>query len=102
MSKYRLGYHKDSDLGRTDSIEEARRMAVKIYNGLDSHTKKVFVNKISIYSGKKHYGEVIFVGCSCVDSKGNLMVSDAQHPCYHKSYSKRVPQPFNPKTGKLL
>lgn len=86
MAKYRLGWHKDSYLGYANNLDDARKLAVKIWKeNPDAH---VMVNGIEIYVGKDRYGMIY--------------LSNPLHPKFHKDYSYHELNEFNPKTGKLL
>ena len=84
MAKYRLGWHKDSYLGYANNLDDARKLAVKIWKeNPDAH---VMVYGIEIYVGKVRYG-MIYLG-------------NPQHPLFHKDNSYYESIEFNPKTGK--
>lgn len=86
MVKYRLGWHKDSYLGYANNLDDARKLAVKIWKeNPDAH---VMVQGIEIYVGKDRYGMIY--------------LSNPHHPKFHKDYSYYELIEFNPKTGKLL
>ena len=86
MAKYRLGWHKDSYLGYANNLDDARKLAVKIWKeNPDAH---VMVQGIEIYVGKVRYGMIY--------------LSNPQHPKFHKDYAYYELIEFNPKTGKLL
>lgn len=86
MTKYRLGWHKDSYLGYANNLDDARKLAVKIWKeNPDAH---VMVQGIEIYVGKDRYGMIY--------------LSNPHHPKFHKDYSYYELIEFDPKTGKLL
>ena len=89
MTTYRIGFHKNNLPGRADSMDEARKIAVKIYNDLSPLDKNVAGTRLHIYRGQKEYARVYFEG-----GNGKWY--------YHVNYSSFAPRPFNPKTGKLM
>ena len=99
MTTYKIGFHKNNLPGRADSLDEARKTAVKIYNALSPLEKNVAGTTIRIYKGQKEYARVSLGGGSAVDSQGNSVTTKY---AYHVNYSRRVPWPFNPKTGELI
>ena len=99
MATYKIGFHKNNLPGRADNLDDARKVAVKVYESVSVFNKKVAGTVIRIYKGQKEYAQVLFGGSASVDSKGNVTMTGY---AYHKDYSPRAPQPFNPKTGKLM
>lgn len=86
MAKYRLGWHKDSYLGYANNLDNARKLAVKLWKeNPDAH---VMVQGMEIYVGKDRYGMIY--------------LSNPRHPKFHKDYSYYEAIEFNPNTGKLL
>lgn len=99
MTTYRIGFHKNNLPGRADSLDEARKIAVKIYNALSPVDRNFASTTLRIYKGKKEYAQVLLGGTSAIDSQGNFVTT---RYAYHVNYSRRVSWPFNPKTGKLI
>lgn len=86
MVKYRLGWHKDSYLGYASNLDEARKLAVKIWK--NDPSAQYCVDGVTIFVGKKRYG---FIFCT-----------DPDHPKFHKDYTYYGLTEFDPRTGKLL
>ncbi|MBQ1293591.1 MAG: hypothetical protein IIY21_06105 [Clostridiales bacterium] len=99
MTTYRIGFHKNNLPGRADSLDEARKIAVKIYNGLSPLDRNVAGTILRIYKGQKEHAQVLLGGTSAVDSQGNSVTT---RYAYHVNRSRRVPWPFDPKTGRLI
>jgi hypothetical protein len=98
MARYKIGFHKNNLLGSADTLDEARKVAVRLYTALSDLDKGIAPRKMQIYSGNTPYAEVLFGPVVGVNAKG---YSETTMYAYHRNYSARTAQPFNPKTGKL-